>query len=81
MSTSTTGSSKSLSGKTIGLALAAAVIFLGIIGWSAGWFGGKAPVESTPPSATTTEQSTAPAAPEPPATTTQQGTSGTTTTP
>lgn len=81
MSTSTLGSSKSLNGKTIGIAVGAAVIVLGLIGWTAGWFGGTAPVDSPPPAGTATEQSTAPAAPQPPAASTQQGTSGTATTP
>jgi len=72
MSTSTLGSSKSLNGKTIGIAVAAGVLVLAIIGWTAGWFGGAA--EQAAPAATTTEQpaaqSTAPAAPAAPAATT-----------
>jgi Flp pilus assembly protein protease CpaA len=71
MSTSTLGSSKSLNGKTIGIAMAAGILVLGIIGWTAGWFGGADPAEQAAPAATATEQpavqSTAPAAPAAPA--------------
>jgi hypothetical protein len=72
MSTPSAGSMKSLNTKTISIAAGAAVIVLGIIGWTAGWFGGADPAEQAAP-ATTTEQpaaqSTAPAAPAAPATT------------
>ena len=61
MSTSMLGSSKSLTGKTIGIALAAGILVLGIIGWAAGWFGGSAPEQAATP-AVTTEQPAAPAA-------------------
>lgn len=61
MSTSTLGSSKSLTGKTIGIALAAGILVLGIIGWAAGWFGSSAPEQAATP-AVTTEQPAAPAA-------------------
>jgi hypothetical protein len=59
MSTSTLGS-KSLNGKTIGIAVAAGILVLGIIGWTAGWFGGSAPEQPAAPAATT-EQPAAPA--------------------
>jgi hypothetical protein len=72
MSTSTLGSSKSLNGKTIGIAVAAGVLVLAIIGWAAGWFGGT-PEQAAAP-AVTTEQPAAPAvaAPQPAAPATQQ---------
>ena len=64
MSTSILGSSKSLTGKTIGIALAAGIAVLAIIGWTAGWFGGSEPA---PAPAAAVEQpaagGTAPAAP------------------
>ena len=65
MSTSTLGSSKSLNSKTIGIAVAAGVLVLAIIGWAAGWFGGE-PEQAAAP-AVTTEQPAAPAvaAPQP----------------
>jgi hypothetical protein len=67
MSSSALGSSKSLNGKTIGIAVAAGILVLGIIGWTAGWFGGSAPEEAAAP-AVTTEQPAAPAqTTEPPA--------------
>lgn len=78
MSTQAIGSSKSLTGKTIGIAAGAAIIVLGIIGWTAGWFGGSEPQQAAP-APTATEQpaapanSTAPAAPAP-ATATQGST-------
>ena len=59
MSTSVIGSSKSLNGKTIGITAGALVIVLGIVGWTAGWFGGTEPA---PAPAVTTEQPAAPAA-------------------
>lgn len=72
MSTQTLGSSKSLNGKTIGITAGAAVIVLGIIGWTAGWFGGTAP-EQAPAPAAATEQPAAPSAsPAPAAPATQQ---------
>ena len=81
MSTSTLGSSKSLNGKTIGIAAAAGVLVLAIIGWTAGWYGGPETAPAPAPAATTEQpaastQSAAPA-PATPATGEQQGTSTT----
>ncbi len=79
MSTSTLGSSKSLNGKTIGIAAAAGVLVLAILGWAAGWYGGSETAPAPAPAATTEQpaasgQGTAPAAP---AAGQQQGTSTT----
>ena len=52
------------------IGIVAAVILLAIIGWYAGWFGSKAPIEATAP-ATTTEQPAVPVPATPPATTDQ----------
>jgi hypothetical protein len=60
MNTTTLASGKSLSAKTLGIAGAAAVIVLAIIGWTAGWFGGADPAQQAAP-APAVEQSTTPA--------------------
>lgn len=67
MNTTTLASSKFMNGKAIGIAAAAAIIVLAIIGWTAGWFGGETPATTSTAPAVTTEQPAAPAAGQDPA--------------
>lgn len=72
MSTQSLNSSKSLSGRTIGITAGAALIVLGIVGWTAGWFGGTAPEQAAPPAATTEQPAAPSTVPAPAAPATQQ---------
>lgn len=78
MNSNSLASAKTMNAKNIAIAAGAAIIVLGIVGWTAGWFGGEKPTPPAAPAATT-EQPAAPGTTTAPATSGQQ--QGTTTTP